>query len=122
VAKPGTIAEYIAGAQPQGQAHLRRLHEILVEVAPDAQQVIKWGAPFFVEPRFLFSFNANKAHLNFAPSIQTMERFRKELEGHRSTKHFLQVGYDEPLPEKLIRRMAEHQLERVRARSDDSFW
>jgi hypothetical protein len=51
-----------------------------------------------------------------------MDAFRKELEGHRTTKHFLQVGYDEPLPAALIRKLARHQLERVAARRDDSFW
>src|SRR5687767_16011405 len=35
--------------------------------------------PCFVEPRFLFSFSAFKAHLNFAPSAATLQRFRKEI-------------------------------------------
>jgi uncharacterized protein YdhG (YjbR/CyaY superfamily) len=122
MARPTTIAAYIAAAPAAGRPHLRRLYELLKEVAPDATEAIKWNAPFFVEPRFLFSFNANKGHLNFAPSIQTMDAFRKELEGHRTTKHFLQVGYDEPLPAALIRKLARHQLKRVAARRDDSFW
>ena len=120
--KPTTIAAYIAAAPKAGQPHLRRLHALLKEVAPDAQEAIKWNAPFFVEPRFLFSFAACKAHLNFTPSVATLEHFRAQLEGHRTTKHFLQVGYDEPLPEALIRRLAKHQLKSVRARKDDSFW
>ena len=102
--------------------HLRRLHAILSEVAPQAQQAIKWGAPFFIEPRFLFSFNANKAHLNFAPSQAALEHFQDELAAHKTTKNYLQVRYDEPLPEALIRKIAKHQLELVRARQDDAFW
>jgi uncharacterized protein YdhG (YjbR/CyaY superfamily) len=117
-----SIAAYIAAAPPAGQAHLRRLHEILKEVAPDAQEAIKWGMPFFIEPRFLFSFSACKAHLNFAPSAATLGHFREQLQGQRTTKNYLQVRYDEPLPEALIRRIAKHQLQTVRAREDDSFW
>jgi uncharacterized protein YdhG (YjbR/CyaY superfamily) len=120
--RPTTIAEYILAAPPEGQPHLRRLRALLRKVAPKAKEAIKWGQPFFVEPRFLFSFNANKAHVNFAPSAATLQHFRKELAAYRTTKNFLQVRYDEPLPEDLIRRLAEHQLQAVTAREDDAFW
>jgi uncharacterized protein YdhG (YjbR/CyaY superfamily) len=117
-----SIADYIAKAPPEGRAHLERLYALLKSVAPDAQEAIKWGMPFFVEPRFLFSFSAHKAHLDFAPSAAVLEQFRDELAGHRTTKNFLQVRYDEKLPEALIRKLARQQLKAVRARSGDSFW
>ena len=34
--RPTTIAEYIAAAPKEGQAHLRKIHSILESVAPDA--------------------------------------------------------------------------------------
>jgi uncharacterized protein YdhG (YjbR/CyaY superfamily) len=117
-----SIPDYIASAPRAGQAHLRRLHALLKSVAPDAEEAIKWGMPFFIEPRFLFSFSAHKAHLNFAPSAAALEFFRKQLKGHPTTKNFLQVPYDAPLPEALIRKIAKHQLRVVRARDDNSFW
>jgi len=120
--RPTTIAEYIQAAPREGQPHLRRLYAILKRVAPDAQEAIKWGTPFFVEPRFLFAFSATKAHLNFAPTAATLEAFRKELKGHKTTLNFLQVPYDEPLPEKLIREIAEYRLREVGAREDEAFW
>jgi uncharacterized protein YdhG (YjbR/CyaY superfamily) len=120
--RPTTIAEYIRAAPRQGQPHLRRLYAILKRVAPDAQEAIKWGTPFFVEPRFLFAFSASKAHLNFAPMASALEAFRKPLKAHKTTKNFLQVPYDEPLPEALIREIAEYCLREVGARKDDSFW
>lgn len=117
-----TIAEYIRNAPPEGQPHLRRLYAILKSVAPDAQEAIKWGNPFFVEPRFLFAFSAHKEHLSFAPMAAGLERFRKELEKHKTTKNFLQVPYDEPLPEALIRKIAKHCVRAVRESKDDGFW
>ena len=56
--RPTTIAEYIRAAPREGQPHLRRLYAILKSVAPEAEEAIKWGTPFFVEPRFLFAFSA----------------------------------------------------------------
>ncbi len=64
---------------------------ILKSVAPEAEEAIKWGTPFFVEPRFLFAFSAHKAHCNFAPTPAALEAFRKELEKHKTTKNYLQI-------------------------------
>ena len=49
--RPATIDAYIAAAPAAGQPHLRQLHALLQGVAPKAEQLIKWGDPFFVEPR-----------------------------------------------------------------------
>ena len=117
-----TISEYILAAPSEGQPQLRRLYEILKKTAPDAEEAIKWGTPFFIEPRFLFAFSAHKAHLNFAPTEETLETFCEELKGHQTTKNFLQVPYGQPMPEKLIRRIAKFRVKFVSEREDDSFW
>ena len=120
--RPTTIAQYIRAAPREGQPHLRRLYAILKSVAPEATEAIKWGNPFFVEPRFLFAFSAHKAHCNFAPTPAALEAFRKKLAKHRTTKNFLQIPYNEPVPEDLIRKIAEYALRELRVREDDSFW
>jgi len=119
---PATIAEYIQAAPRAGQPHLRRLYAILKSVAPEAEETIEWGTPFFVEPRFLFAFSAHKAHLSFAPMATGLRCVRKELENHETTKNFLQIAYGKPLPENLIRRIAKRRLRDVRQRDDDAFW
>ena len=119
---PTTITAYIEAAPPEGQSHLRQLYAILQSVAPQAEEAIKWGTPFFVEPRFLFAFSAHKAHLNFAPAAAALKSFRKELDKHKTTKNALQIRYNEPLPEDLVRRIAEYCVRVVREREDDAFW
>jgi uncharacterized protein YdhG (YjbR/CyaY superfamily) len=120
--RPATIAEYIEAAPAEGRPHLRRLHALLKRVAPHAEEAIKWGTPFFVEPRFLFAFSAHKAHLNFTPTEAGLDPFREELQKHKTTKGMLQVPYTAELPEALIRRIAEQRLQAVLARDDDAFW
>lgn len=120
--RPKTIAEYIAAAPAKGQPHLRRLHAIIKAAAPEAEEAIKWGNPFFVEPRFVFAFSAFKAHLNLAPTAKVLARFRKELGPYKATEHMIQVRYDEPLPEALIRKIAEGCVQEVAGRDSDSFW
>jgi uncharacterized protein YdhG (YjbR/CyaY superfamily) len=120
--RPTTIADYIRAAPREGQPHLRRLYAILKSVAPEAEEAIKWGTPFFVEPRFLFAFSAHKTHCNFAPIAAALEAFRKQLEKHKTTRGSLQIFYDQPLPGDLIRKIAEYSLREVRGREDDAFW
>jgi uncharacterized protein YdhG (YjbR/CyaY superfamily) len=118
--RPTTVAEYIAAAPLEGQPHLRRLRAILKSIAPDADEVIKWGAPFYVNPRFVFSFSAFKNHCVFAPTAATLAAFSKELAKHETTKNYLKIPYDKPVPEALIRRIAKY---RVRHMGEgDSFW
>ncbi|MEJ0084400.1 MAG: DUF1801 domain-containing protein [Pseudomonadota bacterium] len=120
--RPTSIDEYIRAAPRAGQPHLRKVYAILKSVAPKAEEAIKWGTPFFVEPRFLFAFSAHKAHLSFAPMAQVMAAFREELANHSTTRNMLKIPYDEPVPESLIRRMAKFSLRAVRNRKDGSFW
>lgn len=120
--RPTTIAEYIRAAPREGQPHLRRLYAILKRVAPEAEEAIKWGTPFFVEPRFLFAFSAHKAHCNFAPTAAGLAPFRTELAQHGTTKGMLQIPYNKPLPEDLVRKIAAYRVREVRARKDDAFW
>ena len=37
-------------------------------------------------------------------------------------KNVLRIRYDQPLPEDLIRRIAEHSVQMVSEREDDGFW
>ncbi|MDX1440330.1 MAG: DUF1801 domain-containing protein [Rubricoccaceae bacterium] len=120
--RPKTVDEYIAAAPPEGQPHLHKLREILKSVAPEAKETMKWNAPFYVEPRYVYSFSAFKAHCNFAPSPTALEAFREELKDHKTTKNYLQIPYKEPVPEDLVRRIAEYRLREVQEREDDSFW
>lgn len=122
MSRPTTIAEYIDAAPEAGRPHLRRLYALLKDAAPDAEEAIKWGTPFFVEPRFLFSFSAHKAHLSLAPTAEALELFRDEIGDYTTTTHFLKVRYAEDLPEELIRRIAEHRVRVVAEREDDGFW
>jgi uncharacterized protein YdhG (YjbR/CyaY superfamily) len=101
---------------------LRRLYATLKKVAPKAREAIKWGNPFFVEPRFLFAFAAHKAHLSFVPLAAGLAPFRKELRTHETTKNSLQIPYNEPFPAVLVRKIARNRVRVMSGREDRGFW
>ena len=118
--RPTTVAEYIQAAPPEGRSHLRKLHAILQKAAPRAKAVIKWGNPFFVDPRFVYAYSAHKAHMSLAPTAEALEAFRQELKDYDTSKHFLRLPYDKPVPEALLRKIAKY---RLRNRGDgEGFW
>ena len=120
--QPATIGDYIQRAASERQPQLRKLHAILESVAPNAEETIKWGNPFFVEPRFLFAFSAHKSRVSFAPGPKTLQVFGDELSQYTTTKNFLCFAHDEPLPEDLIRKIAKYRFNAVKERVDDGFW
>lgn len=84
---------------------------------------MKWNTPFFVEPRFLFAFSAHRAHLGFTANPAALEPFAEELRPYDVTRAgILKIRYDQPLPEDLIRRIAEGRVRAVGGRTDDRFW
>ncbi|WP_010464335.1 iron chaperone [Acidovorax radicis] len=122
VPRPATIAEYIAAAPAAGQPLLRALYGVLKRAAPQAQEVIKWNTPFFIEPRFVYAFSAHKAHASFAPPAAALAHFQEALQTLKTTKGTIVLPYDHPLPEGLIRQIAEYSVQRVRERRSDGFW
>lgn len=121
--RPTTIAEYIDSAVPQGKHHLSELYAILKSVAPQAEEAIKWGQPFFVEPRFLFAFSAYKMHAGFTASIDALEPVRDKLQGYEVTKMgILKIPYSKPVPKALVMKIARTRLKIVGERKDTNFW
>ena len=118
--KPTTIDEYIRYAAPVAQKHLRALRTLLRKVAPKATESLKWGVPVFEEKRILFAYAAYKTHLNFMPTPAAMLPFEKELQAYRTGKGSIQLPYDAPLPNTLIRRIAARRVKELR--ENDAKW
>jgi uncharacterized protein YdhG (YjbR/CyaY superfamily) len=104
--RPATIEEYIEAAPPEARPHLHQMYRILKSVAPEGTEAIKWGVPVFWEGRVLFGFAAYKVHISFGPGSAAIERFSKELAKYKTGKGTMQIPYDQPLPEDLVRKIA----------------
>ena len=81
--------------------------------------MIKWGNPFHrsaVSVRLLRAQGALqlRAHPGGAGCV------RKELKDQETTKNFLKLPYDKPLPEKLIRKIEKYRLKNIG--EGDGFW
>lgn len=113
--RPASVAQYIEAAPREARAHLRELRALLQQAAPGATEAIKWGCPALEAERILFSYSAHRAHLNFMPTGSSLVPFKEELAAFKTGKDTIQLPYDRRLPKALLRRIAKHRVQQVKA-------
>lgn len=102
---PG-ITAYIAQFDHERAIKMQALRRMLNELVPDMQEAISWGMPTFkYKGKNVFQFAHAKNHLGIYPGPVAVTAFAQELEGFVCTKASVHLGWDEPLPERLIRKM-----------------
>ncbi len=118
--KPKSVDDYIDVSPLDSQKKLKEIRAILKQVAPNAEELIKWGVPVYEEKRILFSFSAHKSHLNFMPTGPAMKPFLDELKNFKTGKDTIQFPYGKPLPKVLIKKIAKYRYKDVL--ENDSKW
>ena len=114
--KPENVEHYIEQLPEIAQAKIKELRKILKSVVPEANEGLKWGKPVFESKTILFAYSAHKSHLSFIPTGPTLKPFEKELTEFVMKKDSVQFLYDGPIPENLIRKIAEHRKKDVEER------
>jgi len=104
--KPTSVDGYIKAAPEAAQEKLMELRSLLKKVAPEANELLKWGKPVFESKTILFAYSAHKTHLSFIPTGPSIMPFKEELAEYSVKKDSIQFPYDRPLPKELIRKIA----------------
>ena len=111
--KPTSVEEYIERLPEIAQLKIKELRSILKSVAPEAKEELKWGKPVFESESILFAYSAHKSHLSFIPTGPALKPFEKELTEFARKKDSIQFLFDNPIPEMLIRKIAEYRKKEV---------
>jgi uncharacterized protein YdhG (YjbR/CyaY superfamily) len=106
------VDEYLAGLEEPKRSTLEALRRTILEIVPEAEEVISYRVPAFrVDGRIVAGFAAFKNHLSYLPfSGSVLGSFSDELEGYTMTKSALHFPVDQPLPKELVRRLIEARL------------
>lgn len=112
------VDEYIATFPDAMQDVLRTVRRVIREAIPDAEEVIGYQMPAYRRGRTFLYFGGFKRHYSlFCPDAQTLaEAFKEELSGYEVSKGTIKFPLDQPVPVKLIRRIAKHRAAEYRAR------
>ncbi|MBM3821433.1 MAG: hypothetical protein FJ404_00860 [Verrucomicrobia bacterium] len=111
---PSSIDEYIAGFPPAVQKSLRKLRTLVREVAPEAEEVLKYRIPTFVLGRNLVHFTAFERHIGFYPTPSAIEAFKTELKDFVHAKGSVQFPLSKPIPLDLVKAMIQFCVKEVR--------
>jgi uncharacterized protein YdhG (YjbR/CyaY superfamily) len=112
-----TIDEYIAGFPPDVRARLESIRAVILEVAPDSVEAIKYGIPTFVYEGNLVHFGAFKHHIGFYPAPSGLEKFKSKLAQFKSSKGAVRFPNDQPLPLDLVREITAFRLQENQVRA-----
>ena len=106
-----TIDEYIQSFPPTVQERLHQLRQTIKDVAPDAEEAIKYQMPTFVLHGNLVYFAAWKRHISLYPITAEMEASLQELADYTTSgKGPIQFPFDRPLPLPLIRTIVAYRV------------
>lgn len=110
LAKPKTVAEYIAAADKSARPRLRELRQAIRAAAPGAKEELKWSMPAHSYKRILVMYAAFKNHVSLFPGTPTVRAFKRELARHDTSGSTVRFPLDQPLPLPLIRKLTQHRV------------
>jgi uncharacterized protein YdhG (YjbR/CyaY superfamily) len=101
------VDEYLRGVEEPKRSTLEALRRTILEIVPDAEQVISYKVPAFrVDGRIVAGFAAFRDHLSYLPfSGSVLGELAGELDGYSRTKSALHFPVDLPLPRTLVRKL-----------------
>jgi uncharacterized protein YdhG (YjbR/CyaY superfamily) len=114
-AGPSEVDAYLRGVTEPGRSTLQTLRRTILEIIPDAEQVISYRVPAFrARGETVAGFAAFKNHLSYLPfSGSVLPQLADELDGYSMTKSSLHFPADRPLPKPLVQKLIEVRLAQV---------
>lgn len=93
------VDDYLRDLEEPKRSTLEALRRTILEIVPDAEQVISYRVPAFrVGGRTVAGFAAFRNHLSYLPfSGSVLEQLGDELRGYTTTKSALHFPVDRPL-------------------------
>ncbi|AYD46505.1 DUF1801 domain-containing protein [Arachidicoccus soli] len=99
------VDEYISSFTLAKQKILNKIRSIILEAAPDAQEMISYNMPAYKLNKILVYFGMAKNHLGFYPTASGIQNFENELNNYKTSKGAIQFPLDQPLPKELIQKI-----------------
>jgi len=109
------VDEYLRGVEEPKRATLEALRRTILEIVPDAEQLISYRVPAFrVGGATIAGFAAFRRHLSYLPfSGSVLSQLADELAGYTMTKSALHFSIDRPLPRTLVEKLIAVRLQEL---------
>ncbi len=113
------VDAYLRGVEEPKRSTLEALRRTILEIVPEAEQVISYRVPAFrVRGMIVAGFAAFKDHLSYLPfSGSVLGQLADELDGYTMTKSALHFPVDQTLPKSLVEKLISTRLTDAQRRS-----
>ena len=112
-----SVDDYIASQPKAVQGVLQRVRSAIRKALPDAEEVISYQIPAFrLHRRIVIFFAAWKEHYSIYPALEVAAAFKDELVRYKVSKGTIRFPLSEPVPVKLIERIAKFRAKIVAER------
>jgi len=101
------VDAYLRDLEEPKRSTLETVRRTILEVSPEAEQVISYGVPAFrVGGKTVAGIAAFKNHLSYVPfSGSVLGELADELHDYTMTKSSLHFRIDRPLPKQLVKKL-----------------
>jgi len=101
------VDEYLRRIEEPKRSTLEALRRTILEIVPDAEQVISYRVPAFrIGGETVAGFAAFRDHLSYLPfSGSVLPDLADDLQGYTMTKSALHFPVDRPLPKTLVKKL-----------------
>jgi len=113
------VDAYLRGLEEPKRGTLQALRRMILEIVPEAEQVISYRVPAFrVAGKTVAGFAAFRDHLSYLPfSGSVLGQLADDLGGYTMTKSALHFPVDRPLPKALVKKLIRVRLAEVDRRT-----
>ena len=113
-----SVDEYIASRPETIQSLLERVRDVIRKALPGAEEVISYQIPAYrVQGRVALYFAGWKNHYSIYPATEpTVAAFKDELAPYELSKGTIRFPLSQPVPARLIGRIAKFRAKEVTAR------
>jgi uncharacterized protein YdhG (YjbR/CyaY superfamily) len=114
MAAPKSVDQFIRAAPPEEQPILRKVRSAIRAAAPDAEESISYGLPFYsyegevgIERRLCY-FRVQQSSLRVYLRPKDLAAYEDEISKFRTSKSALRFALDKPIPLALIKKLVRH--------------
>lgn len=105
MSNPKDVDAYIAAFPKRVQRKLKEVRAAIKQTAPNAEERISYGMPYYSYKGRLAYFAAHETHIGLYLSPPVIEKFKNELGKHKTAKATVRFPLDREFPVSLIKKL-----------------
>ena len=109
--KGGSVDQYLASLPADARKTLSAVRKAIFSAAPEAEEKISYGVPFYRQNGHLTAFLCAKNNCSLVTmSYDVIKKFKKELEPYKISGTTIHFPFNSPLPSGLVKKIIKQRL------------